>query len=120
MATDELKRRIREMAEQLRSELGDFSVPEGECWLTVIEDMAAELGDTLATTLVEVQSARRPDAAEACCPKCGGSGHYRGARERELITRRGPATISEPEYYCDGCRKSFFPDDDPNRWARNV
>lgn len=115
MATIDVKRRIREMAEQLRSELGDFSVPEGECWLAVVEEMATELGDTLATALVEVQLTRGPDAAEACCPKCGTSGHYRGARERELITRRGPATISEPEYYCDGCRKSFFPDDGSDR-----
>jgi len=113
--TEEYRRRIRSFAEQMCSELGDFSVPEDECWLLAVEDMAAEVGDAVATALVEKQSATHAGEGEANCPNCGKQGRYRGPREREVITRRGPATINEPEYYCPCCRKSFFPDDTSDR-----
>lgn len=112
MATaEELKRRIRAMAEQLHSEFGSVSVPDDACWLASVEDIAAELGDAFATAMVEKESQAHTEACEADCPQCGKPGHYRGARQRELLTRRGPAAISEPEFYCPCCRKAFFPDD---------
>ena len=113
--TGEMKRRIQALAEQLKSEFGEVSVPEGECWLAAVEDMALEVGDALATALVEKESVTRAENSEADCPKCGNAGRYRGVRERELVTRRGPATICEPEFYCPCCRKAFFPDDQGDR-----
>lgn len=113
--TAELKSRIDAFAEQLRSELGDISVAEEECWLVAVEDLAAELGDAMATAVVEKQSEARALEVEADCPKCGKPGRFRGVRHRELITRRGPATICEPEFYCPCCRKAFFPDDASDR-----
>ena len=113
--TSKLKARIDAFAEQLRAELGEVSVPEEECWLAAVEDLAAELGDAVATAWVEKQSRNHASKVEANCPKCNKPGHYRGFRERELITRRGPATISEPEFYCPCCRKAFFPDDPSDR-----
>lgn len=110
-STEELKRRMRAFAEQMCSELGDFSVSDEQCWLAAVEDMAAEVGDAVATTLIEKQSTAHAGEGEADCPKCGKQGRYRGTRERELISRRGPAKIREPEYYCSCCRKAFFPDD---------
>jgi hypothetical protein len=109
--TAELKRRMRAFAEQLCSETGGFSVSEETCWLAAVEDMAAEVGDAVATALIEGQSVRDAEEGEEHCPKCGRQGRYRGPRKREFITRRGPATISEPEYLCPCCRKSFFPND---------
>ncbi len=113
--TEELKRRLRAVVEQTCSELGGVSVSEEECWMAVVEDMAAEVGDAVATALVEEQSVAHAGEGEADCPKCGKQGRYRGTRKRELITRRGPATITEPEYYCPCCRKAFFPDDASDR-----
>lgn len=116
MATREaLQRRIREFAEQLHAEFGDLSVAEETCWLAGVEDLAAELGDTMATTLVEKQSMSHAERDAANCPKCGKPGRYQGVRQRDLITKRGPATISEPEFYCPCCRKAFFPDDESDR-----
>jgi len=113
--TEELKRRIRAFAEQMCTEMGEVSVSEEECWLAVVEDMAVEVGDAVATALVEGQLIAHAQEAEADCPKCGKRGRYRGTRERELITRRGRAMIREPEYYCPCCRKAFFPDDASDR-----
>jgi len=109
--TEELKAKARAFARQLCAEMGEVSESEDECWLLLVEEMAAEMGDAVATAMVEEHSTARPQEEEANCPRCGRSGRCRGSRERELLTRRGPATIHEPEYFCTCCRKSFFPDD---------
>ena len=107
----ELRRRIEAMAVQLCDEAGEVDESRGDCWLDAVENQAIELADALAAEVVKRQSANRLAAAEAICPECGQVGRYRRSRERELITRRGPTTISEPEYSCPCCRKSFFPAD---------
>lgn len=109
--TEELKAKARAFARQLCAEMGEVSESEDECWLLVVEELAAEMGDAVATALVEEHSTARSPEEEENCPQCGRLGRYRGSRERDLVTRRGPATIHEPEYYCTCCRKSFFPDD---------
>lgn len=83
--------------------------------MLALEDMTAEVGDAVATALFEKQSESHGKNAEAACPECGKPGHYRGVRKRQLISRRGPVTISEPECYCPCCRKAFFPDDGSDR-----
>ncbi len=109
--TEDLKRRMRAFAEQLQSELEEIPNPEGKSWLDLMEDIALEIGDVFTTTAVEKCAETRAKECDPHCPVCGKAGQCRGARERELITRRGPAKITEPEFYCVGCRKSFFPDD---------
>jgi len=113
--TRELKRRIEAFAEQLHAEFGSISVADEECWLAVVEDVAAEVGDAFATAWVEKESVAHAEQAEADCPQCGEPGRCRGTRQRELVTRRGPATVSEPEFYCRLCRRAFFPDDASDR-----
>jgi hypothetical protein len=110
-STEELKLRARAFARQLCAEMGEVSVSEDECWLAVVEEIAAEMGDAMATALVEEQAAAQAPEEKGDCPQCGKRGRYLRSREREIVTRRGPATIQEPEYYCTCCRKSFFPDD---------
>ena len=113
--TAELRARIEAFTKQLSEEFQEIPVSEDECWLAVVEDLATELGDAVATSLIASQSRDNVEKAEANCPKCGNPGQNRGGRERELLTRRGPAVILEPEFYCTCCRKSFFPDDAGDR-----
>ena len=107
----EMQGRIEWMARQLCDGAGEVDESEGDCWLDAVENRAIEMGDALTAAVVKQRSADRPAADEAACPKCGRLGRCRGTRERELITRRGPTTIVEPEYYCPCCRKAFFPAD---------
>ena len=65
-------------------------------------------GPDCETEFEEFQSMAADALTE--CPKCGKLGRYQGLRERELIGRRGPVPISEPEYFCPCCRKAFFPE----------
>jgi hypothetical protein len=108
----ELRRRIDELARQLAEELGDVADSDGDCWLDAIENRAVELGDAISAALTERLAAKQPPLVdEAACPQCGQTGRYQGARARELLSRRGPVKIAEPEYFCPCCRKAFFPAD---------
>ena len=117
MATgQEMKQRIEAMVRELSEEFGDVDDSEALSWLDAIETRAVEIGDLVTAELVKQNSADRPvDEHESTCPKCGQLGQYKGRRSRELIGRRGPATIAEPEYFCPCCRKAFFPDDQGDR-----
>lgn len=116
MATSErMKARIAELARQLAEEFEEIDESDGTCWLDAVENRAIEIGDALSTQLTERLSARQAREEKACCQECGNVGTFRGERERELIGRRGPIKIQEPEFYCACCRKSFFPDDASHR-----
>jgi hypothetical protein len=116
MATSQqIRERIEELARQLVVEMGEVDEEEGDCWLDAIENRAIEIGDALTTALIQQRSPDHPVSAEASCPACGQLGRYRGNRQRDLISRRGPIRLAEPEYYCPGCRKAFFPSDPSHR-----
>jgi hypothetical protein len=108
MATsNEVKERIAAFARELAAELGEVDDREALSWLDAIESQAVEIGDAVS---VELLRRRSRD-----CPACGKLGRYRGQRARELISRRGPVTIHEPEYFCPACRRAFFPADQGDR-----
>lgn len=117
MATsNEIKDRIASFASELAKELGDVDDSNALSWLDAIESQAVEIGDAVSVELLRRRSRCQPAADEPpTCPKCGQLGRYQGRRERELISRRGPVTIAEEEYFCPACRRAFFPDDGSDR-----
>lgn len=117
---DRLRRRLEEMAEQLREEFGDVEPGEHGCLLEAVEDWAVEVGDQLARRVMAKQLAPADvSAQESRCPQCHQIARWKGPRKRRVETRRGPIQVSEPEYYCPECRRSFFPaDPSPGDGAR--
>ena len=116
MATSEqINERITAFARELAEELGEVDDSDALSWLDAIETEAVQIGDALHAELVKRRSVDRPTEDESVCPQCGQLGRYAGERQRELIGRRGPVSIREPEYYCPCCRKAFFPEDSGNR-----
>jgi hypothetical protein len=114
--TPEMKERIAAFARELAEELGEVDDSEALSWLDAIESQAVEIGDAMSTELLERRSAELPTSnEESTCPQCGKLGRYRGQRQRELVGRRGPVTLSEPEYFCPACRRAFFPGDPRDR-----
>ena len=107
--TEETKLRISAFARELAEELCEVDDSNALSWLDAVETRAVEIGDAVHAELVKQTSADRPADEESACPQCGKFGRYKGQRERELVGRRGPVTIREPEYFCPCCRKSFFP-----------
>ena len=117
MATSqEIKERIAAFARELSEELEGVDDRDALSWLDAIETQAVAIGDAVSVELLRQHWAQRPiEEEESVCPQCGKRGRYKGRRERELIGRRGPVMISEPEYYCPCCRKAFFPSDENDR-----
>ena len=117
MATsDEIKERIAAFARELAEEMGEVDDRDALSWLDAVETQAVEIGDAVSVELLRRKSTTMPAADEQpICPQCGKLGRYQGQRERELISRRGPVAITEPEYFCPCCRKAFFPDDQGDR-----
>ena len=113
--TDPIQGRIKTFASQLCEELGEVDDSSAVSWLDAVENRAIEIGDAVAAVLVEKNAPHGPVEDESSCPQCGKQGCYKGTRQRKLITRRGPATIAEPEYFCPCCRQAFFPDDQGDR-----
>jgi len=110
-----IRERIEAFARELSEELGEVDDSNALSWLDAIETQAVEIGDAVQAVLVRNRWADRQVDEESACPQCGKQGRYQGDRERQLIGRRGPVSISEPEYYCPCCRKAFFPSDPSHR-----
>lgn len=114
--TPEIKERIAAFVRELAEELGEVDDSDALSWLDAVERQAVEIGDAMSTELLERRSANLPTSnEESTCPRCGKLGRYQGLRERELIGRRGPVTLGEPEYFCPACRRAFFPCDPLDR-----
>ena len=113
MATSkQIKERITAFARELAEELGAVDDSNALSWLDAIETQAVEIGDAVSVELLQQKAqAQPPVVASAACPKCGKLGRCQGERQRELLSRRGRVTITEPEYFCPACRRAFFPSD---------
>ncbi len=106
-STDTRRSKIEAFARQLAEEMGPVDASQGVCWLDAIENQAIDISDAVHAELVKIQSANPPpEDHESTCPQCNQLGRYQGQRAREMIGRRGPVTISEPEYFCPCCRKA--------------
>lgn len=116
MQTNEhLRMRIKEFAALLREEFGPLAVGQHGCVLESAEEWGLQVGDELARAAMEQElpsgSEDSPESEEAECPRCHQMGRWKGPRKRRIETRRGPIHVSEPEYFCPRCRRSFFPSD---------
>ena len=112
--SERLRCRIAEFARELREEFGAVSPDEQGCLLSPLEDWGVQVGDLLSCELIEQQLATAPipeEEQEPCCPKCQRPGRRKPDRRRRIETRRGAVHLTEPECYCDRCRRSFFPSD---------
>jgi hypothetical protein len=75
-----------------------------------LEELALRLGHTLAAELLRQGLARQAATPRAdACPTCGGPLDEAKAEPRTVTTRAGEVSWQEPQRYCGGCRKAFFP-----------
>ena len=105
----ELRVEVRKFADELLSKHGLVSDRPDVALFTLIENVACELGDTLAQEVMRHQAVQTAASSEHSCPQCGQPGLQTKELSRTVETRRGPVEIPETECYCKRCRKSFFP-----------
>jgi hypothetical protein len=90
---------------------------QGPAWgtkLTEIEDVLLEIREVLAEKMLDLTLGQQAGAGERpesyrTCPGCGAPLPCPDTNPRILQTRAGEAEWSEPEGYCDRCRRAFFP-----------
>ena len=106
---ERLRRAVREAVQKCLAE-GDLpEAQEGEARFTTIEALALTAGDAVSLEVFEQQLAES-GMGPPYCPHCGFEGQRIKQRERRLQTRRGlQVPLREPECYCPGCRRAFFP-----------
>ncbi len=92
--------------------------PHGPAWgtrLTEIEDILLEIREVLTEKMLDLTLAQQAAAADQGpppyrhCPGCHQPLPCDATNPRILQTRAGEAQWSEPEGYCDRCRRAFFP-----------
>lgn len=117
--TEELKAKIRALSLELALEMGEISGDGYGSPFAEIEARVAELGDHLgqevAAQLSRMKNETPLPESECRCPQCDHSGELKRLRKREVQTTRGPTELTEPEYHCKRCRRSFFPSDEMDR-----
>ncbi len=108
---------LRTLLQQTASDLVDrLYGPEGPPWGTrfeAIETLAIQLGQQLSAQMIEQAAARQAathlPADLTTCPACAGPLQERPPEPRLVTTPTGEALWSEPQRFCDRCRKAFFP-----------
>ena len=109
---EEITGRIMKRVEAgLEKVLGDDEAVEGMT-LTEIEVAALEVGAVLeAAITAELAEAgeARVEPERPHCPGCGNELRHKGYRTKEVITRTGEVKVKRAYYYCQTCRRGFFP-----------
>ena len=89
-----------------------------------VRELRKRVGERVAKELIEDQEERQP-AGEVRCPRCGRKARYVGQREVMIESRVGEFKVERGYYYCEGCRRGFFPLDEQlrlweGRWSEGV
>lgn len=79
--------------------------------LREIEDIAlavrAKVGQEVTQALVQQQGAVSVPGPK--CEQCGREMPYKGLKKRRIVSRSGEIDWERPYYYCERCRRGFFP-----------
>lgn len=109
----EVLAKMQELGRMISAETYGEGGPPVELTWNEIEELGHEIGKLTATEFdqtVQRQQAERYDTEHAC-PQCGKECHP-SVKHRDLTTRDGTADLSEPEFQCVACERSFFPSAD--------
>ena len=109
---EERKARLMKAAEEVISELLDWSETTVEPNLTQIEAevgrLRKRLGERMASEAIDVQEARQPVPGPEC-PECGREMRYKGLKEVSVESWVGDLTIERGYYHCPDCKVGLSP-----------
>jgi len=109
---EELKARMMAETETVLARLMKQRKPTEAITLREIEALVLEareeIGKRLTQVLVEAGTGRQVVPGPACAV-CGGEMHYKGEREKQVVTQTGEVTLSRAYYYCEACKRGVFP-----------
>jgi len=109
LSNAEIKARLLAETEAILDEL--LQARQSNETLDDIEALASEarrrFGEQLTTDLVSEHG--QASAEKVSCPSCGQGMHYKGQKDKRLVTQTGEVTVKRAYYYCTSCRQGYFP-----------
>lgn len=106
----EVLAQMQKLGQMISAETYGEGGPPLELTWAEIEELGHEIGKLTATVFDQTaqrQQAERYDTSRGC-PQCGKACRA-SVKHRDLTTRDGTADLSEPEFRCVACERSFFP-----------
>lgn len=106
----ELKGRISRIVYQLAEQ--EQQRLRGAGTLIELEELVCEIGDEVTRQLLGGELAERGNQADGqchSCPTCDCPCSQATPQQRRLLSTRGEVSFHEPAFYCQYCRRSFFP-----------
>jgi uncharacterized protein with PIN domain len=74
-----------------------------------MENLVGKFEIDLRQTVMQelVEAAHRPEVG--LCESCGGKLRSKGQKARQIVTVRGEVEVLRDYYYCDRCKRGYFP-----------
>jgi hypothetical protein len=106
----ELRARLLAEAEAAIDRLLAEGSKKEELVLSDVERLVRKAGQRIVERLTaEIVAEEAPRAEDRICPDCGRKMRYKGHKGRDLVTETGELHLERAYYYCESCRKGFFP-----------
>lgn len=114
---DALRRQFMSKAEAVFERAMERGLAKEDIRLSEIEEIVNELKFELTGELVEdiiqVQASLQPGPGPKCA-SCGREMRYKGYKKRPAIqTSQGAIELERAYYYCEKCKRGFFPPGQP-------
>jgi hypothetical protein len=79
----------------------------------IVNELKFELTGELVEDIIQVQASSQPGPGPKC-KSCGGEMRYKGHKKRPAIqTSQGEIELERAYYYCEKCKRGFFPPGQP-------
>lgn len=104
--------KVGQFARELMREVYGEHGPEWETRFRDIEILGAVIGAEMASRFTEdsvSEQAKSVPEKAGVCPCCGGDGERKEDELRSLKTLTGVVSWEEAQFFCEPCRRSFFP-----------
>ena len=97
--------RLLEGAAEWQVKNGDYTWDELEKEVLKIRQ---RFGEQLMGVMVKHREGARPVPGPEC-PECKQEMHYKGIKQRKIVSTLGEVPLKRGYYYCSQCRRSIFP-----------
>lgn len=108
---EQIQHKLAELAELISVDEFGSDGPPKELTFREIESVGYQVAQLAAAKFEATATGQHRQHFEVDhpCPQCGKLCPAQGLTERQLLTRLGPVNLSEIEFHCNACRRSFFP-----------
>jgi tRNA(Ile2) C34 agmatinyltransferase TiaS len=108
----DLRAAMEEVIEGLGEEVTAWQAAHPQATFDELEIMGQQTrkkyGEALMQALVAQREEVRP-VPGPCCAECGTEMHYKGQKQRRVVSSIGETEVQRGYYYCPKCHRGVFP-----------